>query len=69
MAKKRTTSAWTTPTTFSKFLAIVLFILLPLFFFWFGMRLQSVMDSATFTTLIYDQQIAAPTTTPAPGQF
>jgi len=70
MAKKKSGSKWTQPTTFSKFLAMLLFILLPLFFFWFGMQLQSMVDTATFSTLVSDQQqVAGPTPTSVPGQF
>jgi hypothetical protein len=47
MAKKKKSERWTKPTVFSKFLAIMLFILLPLVFFWFGMYLQKAIDQVS----------------------
>jgi hypothetical protein len=55
MAKKKTGSRWTEVTVFSKFLAIVLFILLPLLFFWFGMHMQKSIDEVRFSTPVIEQ--------------
>jgi hypothetical protein len=66
MAKRKATR-WNQPTTFSKFLAIMLFILLPLFFFWFGVHYQKAVDDIKYQGALYaipQDLLQIPTTTP-----
>ncbi|OGH04581.1 MAG: hypothetical protein A2W22_04935 [Candidatus Levybacteria bacterium RBG_16_35_11] len=67
MAKRKYNTRWREPTTFSKFLAIMLFILLPLFFFWFGMQLQKAIDEVKYQGALYETQDILKLPTPTPG--
>ncbi|OGH08476.1 MAG: hypothetical protein A2152_04020 [Candidatus Levybacteria bacterium RBG_16_35_6] len=68
MAKRKYSSRWREPTAFSKFLALMLFILLPLFFFWFGMQLQSSIDEVKCQGAMYEiPQDILQLPTPTPG--
>jgi len=72
MAKRRRSTRWHEQTTFSKFLAIMLFIILPLLFFWFGMQFQGAVDEVKYQGALYvipQDILQLPTSAPEAPRF
>jgi hypothetical protein len=72
MAKAKKSSRLHEPTAFSKFLAMALFVLLPLFFFWFGMHFQKAIDEVRYQGSLYEipqDVLRAPTGIPSQPRF
>lgn len=57
----------TTVTTFSKYLALSLFVLLPILAFFLGMRYSQFMYSATMPEVVYTSPPSANESSPAPA--